>query len=146
MTVTWPGAGKRTERGQGGHGVLFNEQPWYNGTWCAVRRAREVHGIRYIVYERTWEVLHTSAGTLEEGNTSQSKGPMGRVHCIYARIATYVNHPCGHGMQSKESHQTLAFIMKRKILHLFAAKRARKVQHAKVGAPRGNACFNCHTC
>ena len=26
VTVTWPGAGKRTERGQDGHGVLLNER------------------------------------------------------------------------------------------------------------------------
>ena len=36
MTVTWPGAGKRTERGQLGHGVLFNDQG---------REGHAMHGI-----------------------------------------------------------------------------------------------------
>ena len=51
MTVTWLGAGKRTERGQDGHGVLFNEQAWYDGTWCAVQRAAMVHCIRCVVHD-----------------------------------------------------------------------------------------------
>ena len=52
MTVTWPGAGKRTERGQLGHGVLFNDQG---------REGHAMHGIALHGIEQYYMVLYGMA-------------------------------------------------------------------------------------